>query len=173
MAFCGGRLKQQSRSAFPYKQDIYMWLVPYRLKQVTPSMFPGCKYSISSRAPDAAFGSSQLSRSSITNHHVCPFLPAFPSRQHFPRFTITIDRYPVLEDRELLILELTCLSLSPNNGDAIAMARLAGNVLRNSLQFEMDVAVAIDGMAGPGVCDDTCAHSRVAPGDCIDVLSWI
>jgi hypothetical protein len=85
MAFCGGRLKQQSRSALPYKQDIYMWLVPYGLKQVTPSMFPGCKYSISSRAPMPLLVPANFQDLALLTITSVLFSP------HFPPDNISLD----------------------------------------------------------------------------------
>lgn len=53
-------------------------------------------------------------------------------------------------DRSLLLVELTCLSLSTNIGDAIAMARMAGNVPRIPLQPKMDRSTPVYGLVDSG-----------------------
>lgn len=75
----------------------------------------------------------------------------------------------------LIFLKLTCLTLLPSIGDAIAMARLAGVPQPEPrehihLQVKMDIAGMLYSMADPGQCNDACAHSGVEKGNCGDVL---
>jgi hypothetical protein len=77
--------------------------------------------------------------------------------------------------RLLSFLELTCLTLLPSVGDAIAMAVLAGFPQPKprehiDLQVKMDIAGLLHNMAEPGKCNDACAHSRVEEGNGGDVL---
>jgi hypothetical protein len=76
------------------------------------------------------------------------------------------------------LFQLTCLTLLPRVGDAIAMAGLAGFPQPEprehiDLQVEMDVADLLHNMAGPGKGNDARTHSGIEEGNSGHVLPWL